>query len=689
MHFISSTLGHKKSKSSYSDKSECSAKEQPIASPLPSEGFQVTSVLGGSPALEAGLIPFFDLIIAVDTQSFVSSDNSKDYTDFLRDFSESHVDTPISLLVWNLKILATREVLLTPNRRWGGPGTLGCSVRWSSAREARSKCVHVIHVMEGGAVSGFLKAERDYIVGFRHPWEQYATLVENERTLQVVVREALQRKQGEVAFLFFLIYDNEANNLREVQIPIPPSRKVGLAVAHGIAHVIPTRKCSGSSGEEMGSSVFPSSLSPVSNTSNSENAGTNGLPVFLVSQLSSSASPKNEVFLSCDEQKHSEVVAPATLANVDPDDKLNISSNGDLASELIVDVILPTQSDSIRIESASLLTPLRRKNSDAEEFDGEKKSLLIPKTEDHPTHDNSDTSKMEEEKKSVAIIPPESVCVTGKSSISEQSTLLGNPPSSLLPLSGAMPLFPSPSSDSGFRCSENGIPNALPPSRSSSHVDVFASPSSSSTTKSVSKRENKMSPSVENVSLLDPVQFYLMEPGFVPVTSPPPILFSSCGDGAEKNSFPSPFVLAPGGVESATLRTVVPFSDETHFPLDRSAENSLPKDFPTNPLFASACKDLEQKDEVTTMIESKITDTATVELLPSSVLLENDLSVKETRNISEGREDMREKKDISNESNSAEEKRLPATIPPPLHFPLYEEVRTFSSNFPQLFSKKK
>lgn len=644
------------------------------------------SVLGGSPALDAGLIPFFDIIISVDTQSFVSSDSAKDYTDFLRDFSESHVDTPISLRVWNTKILATREVLLTPNRRWGGPGTLGLSVRWSSKLEAISKCVHVIDVAEGGAASGFVKAGRDYIVGFRHLWDQYATLVENECALQVASREALQRKQGEVALLSFFIYDNEANNIREVQISIPPSGKVGLAVAHGVAHWIPTRKCPEITDEENVSSAFRSSLSSVCNTYNFENDGTIGLPVFLVSQLFSSVSSKN-VSLSCDDEKRSEVKAPTDLKSVAPVSELHTYSDGNGASEPIVEAIVPSQSDFTRIRSSSSLTPLGEKKSIFEESDGEKNSPLIPKTEDYPIHDNNDTSEMED-KKNVTFIPPESVSVPDKSSNSEQDTPLGNSPFPLLPLSGANSLFSSPSSEAGFRCRAKGIPDVLPPFPSSSNVDVFASPFSSRATKSISKKERELSTSIENVSLMDPVQFYLMEPGFVPVTSPPPILFPSCYDGSEKIPFPSPFLLAPGGVASTTFFTGVPFSDETHLPFVRSAESSLPKDGSAKLTLTSSREDLEKNEKVNTLIENKVTGTVTVELLPSSVLPESDLSKRQTRSVSGARQDTREKEDISIERNCSEEKQLQTTIPSPLHFPLYEEICTYFSDSTQLFLNK-
>ncbi|KAM0789771.1 hypothetical protein ACM66B_006624 [Microbotryomycetes sp. NB124-2] len=83
--------------------------------------WHVLEVLEGSPAQDAGLVPFTDYVIGA--QKMVLRGEGDFY-----DVVESHIDKPLRLFVYNADYDVTREVILVPNRNWGGEGLLGCGV---------------------------------------------------------------------------------------------------------------------------------------------------------------------------------------------------------------------------------------------------------------------------------------------------------------------------------------------------------------------------------------------------------------------------------------------------------------------------------------------------------------------------------------------------------------------------------
>ncbi|KAF9005282.1 hypothetical protein BDZ89DRAFT_1145303 [Hymenopellis radicata] len=81
--------------------------------------WHVLDVVEGSPAESAGLVPYGDYITGW-SGGVLGAEN-----DFY-DLVEAHVDKPLRVYVYSHDFDALREVVLVPNRHWGGSGLLGC-----------------------------------------------------------------------------------------------------------------------------------------------------------------------------------------------------------------------------------------------------------------------------------------------------------------------------------------------------------------------------------------------------------------------------------------------------------------------------------------------------------------------------------------------------------------------------------
>ncbi|KAJ7366716.1 GRASP55/65 PDZ-like domain-containing protein [Mycena albidolilacea] len=81
--------------------------------------WHVLDVLEGSPAESAGLVPYGDYITGW-SGGVLGAEN-----DFY-ELVEAHVDKPLRVYVYSHDFDALREVVLVPNRHWGGEGLLGC-----------------------------------------------------------------------------------------------------------------------------------------------------------------------------------------------------------------------------------------------------------------------------------------------------------------------------------------------------------------------------------------------------------------------------------------------------------------------------------------------------------------------------------------------------------------------------------
>ncbi|TRM62249.1 GRASP55/65 PDZ-like domain-containing protein [Schizophyllum amplum] len=81
--------------------------------------WHVLDVIEGSPAESAGLVPMGDWVLGW-SGGVLGQEN-----DFY-ELVEAHVDKPLRVYVYSHDFDALREVVLVPNRHWGGDGLLGC-----------------------------------------------------------------------------------------------------------------------------------------------------------------------------------------------------------------------------------------------------------------------------------------------------------------------------------------------------------------------------------------------------------------------------------------------------------------------------------------------------------------------------------------------------------------------------------
>ncbi|CDS00713.1 related to GRH1-acetylated protein, involved in ER to Golgi transport [Sporisorium scitamineum] len=83
--------------------------------------WHILEILEGSPAESAGLVPFGDFVIGWPGGVLQAEG------DFY-ELVEAHADRALRLFVYNSDFDNTREVIIVPNREWGGEGLLGCGV---------------------------------------------------------------------------------------------------------------------------------------------------------------------------------------------------------------------------------------------------------------------------------------------------------------------------------------------------------------------------------------------------------------------------------------------------------------------------------------------------------------------------------------------------------------------------------
>ncbi|EIN12543.1 hypothetical protein PUNSTDRAFT_110993 [Punctularia strigosozonata HHB-11173 SS5] len=81
--------------------------------------WHVMDVLEGSPAEMAGLVPYGDWVIGWSGGALSAEGDFYDVV-------EAHIDKPLRIYVYSYDFDTIREVVVIPNRHWGGEGLLGC-----------------------------------------------------------------------------------------------------------------------------------------------------------------------------------------------------------------------------------------------------------------------------------------------------------------------------------------------------------------------------------------------------------------------------------------------------------------------------------------------------------------------------------------------------------------------------------
>uniref|UniRef100_A0A4W6D967 Golgi reassembly stacking protein 1 n=1 Tax=Lates calcarifer TaxID=8187 RepID=A0A4W6D967_LATCA len=153
-----------------------------------------------SPALKAGLEPFFDFILSIGNTRLNKE------SDLLKDLLKANVEKAVKLEVYNSKTQRVRELEVTPSNMWGGQGLLGASVRFCSFEGANENVWHVLDVETNSpaALAGLI-AHNDFIVGADQ------VLQDSEDFFSLI--EANEGKP-----LKLLVYSTQTDQCREVVV---------------------------------------------------------------------------------------------------------------------------------------------------------------------------------------------------------------------------------------------------------------------------------------------------------------------------------------------------------------------------------------------------------------------------------------------------------------------------------------
>ncbi|KAJ0022890.1 hypothetical protein NQD34_015024 [Periophthalmus magnuspinnatus] len=199
-------------------------------------GYHVHGVQHDSPALKAGLEPFFDFILSIGNTRLNKE------SDLLKDLLKANVEKAVKLEVYNSKTQRVRELEVTPSNMWGGQGLLGASVRFCSFEGANENVWHVLDVEENSpaALAGLIAFD-DYIVGADQ------VLQESEDFYSLI--EASEGKP-----LKLLVYNKETGQCREVVVTPNGAwggeGSLGCGIGYGYLHRIPTHPVPPKSEEE-------------------------------------------------------------------------------------------------------------------------------------------------------------------------------------------------------------------------------------------------------------------------------------------------------------------------------------------------------------------------------------------------------------------------------------------------------
>jgi predicted metalloprotease with PDZ domain len=200
-------------------------------------GYRVLGVQPNSPAACAGLVSFFDFVVAANEYPLKALDQV-----FVEMIKESE-NKPLPLTIYNIKSETTRDVVITPRRNWGGQGMLGVTIRFDSFWRAEESLVRVLEVLpDSPAELAGLEPEKDYLLGTAE------RVFKDTDTLFDEVQKHLD------STLEFFVYNTATDEVRVVVI-MPTNNWngkgcLGLSVGHGYLHRLPHR-CKQSTGRSI------------------------------------------------------------------------------------------------------------------------------------------------------------------------------------------------------------------------------------------------------------------------------------------------------------------------------------------------------------------------------------------------------------------------------------------------------
>eukprot|EP01134_Creolimax_fragrantissima_P001605 CFRG1605T1 len=205
------------------------------------EGYHVVKVHRDSPADLADLTPFFDYIVSINGHRLDKEDST------LADQLNSNVGMAITIIVYNSRIRAVRELTIVPSNSWGGTGLLGASIRFCSFENAAENVWHILEVQPDSPVSkAGIRSNIDYIIG-----SSDTTLYDQNSFYSLV--ETMDKQP-----MNLYVYDISNDTCREV-IVTPDmdwggDGSLGCSIGYGLLHRIPPP---GSTGNEMTGHIEP------------------------------------------------------------------------------------------------------------------------------------------------------------------------------------------------------------------------------------------------------------------------------------------------------------------------------------------------------------------------------------------------------------------------------------------------
>lgn len=205
---------------------------------IESVGYRVLGVQPNSPASNAELVSFFDFVVAANNYPLKVLDQK--FVEMIKE-SESR---PLPLTIFNIKSETTRDVVITPQRNWGGQGMLGVTIRFDSYWRADEALVRVLEVLpDSPADDAGLEANNDYLLGTAE------VVFKDTETLYEEVKKSLD------STIEFYVYNTEKDTVRVVVIMPTYNWNgegcLGLSVGHGLLHRLPAR-CKQSTGTSIG-----------------------------------------------------------------------------------------------------------------------------------------------------------------------------------------------------------------------------------------------------------------------------------------------------------------------------------------------------------------------------------------------------------------------------------------------------
>uniref|UniRef100_A0A8C8DM09 Golgi reassembly stacking protein 1a n=1 Tax=Oryzias sinensis TaxID=183150 RepID=A0A8C8DM09_9TELE len=188
-------------------------------------GYHVHGVQPNSPAEKAGLEPFFDFILSLDSKRL------NEENDLLKEVLKANMEKAVNMEVYSTKTTRVRELEVVPSNMWGGQGLLGASVRFCSYQGASENVWHVLDVEPSSpaALAG-LQSHTDYIVGADQ------VLQDSEDFFALI--EAHEGKP-----LKLLVYNTQTDACRDVMVTPNGAwggeGSLGCGIGYGYLHRIP------------------------------------------------------------------------------------------------------------------------------------------------------------------------------------------------------------------------------------------------------------------------------------------------------------------------------------------------------------------------------------------------------------------------------------------------------------------